>query len=626
MTQRTPHVRVVVAAAMAWMILAAGPTGAQAGQPGALFEEHCESCHGTSAAENRAPDRDALMQLRPEVILDALTAGSMAVNAQTLSADQRQTLAEYLSARPFGSMVSGDAAAMPNRCPSTPLGNPMQGPTWNGWGADLGNSRFQPAAAAGLTAQRVPHLKLKWAFGFPNANSAWGQPTVAGGRVYVGADAGFVYALDAESGCVYWSFQAEAGVRTAISIGPVTEPPPGRYAVYFGDIRGNVYAVDAETGQLRWTQHPDPHPVARITGAPALHDGRLYVPVSSLEEAAAGNPAYECCTFRGSVVAYDSSTGREIWKTYTIPEEPTATRKTSTGIQLWAPAGAAVWSAPTIDVKRGVLYVGTGDAYTSPAAEQSDAVMALNLETGRPVWTKQILPNDAWITGCEGDPAERPENCPEELGPDFDFGSSPILRTLPSGRDIIVIGQKSGVGWALDPDNEGAVLWDHRVGQGSIVGGIHWGSAADDQLAYFPNNDSPFGPAEAGGLAAVRLDTGERVWFTRPPAMACGDADCVQGQSAAATVIPGVVFSASTNGIMRAYSTTDGRIIWEQDTALEYSAVNGVAAKGGQIMGPGPTVVDGVLFVTSGYRFSLGTPEVGASGGAGNVLLAFTAE
>ena len=190
---------------------------------------------------------------------------------------------------------------------------------------------------------------------------------------------------------------------------------------------------------------------------------------------------------------------------------------------------------------------------------------------------------------------------------------------MPSGRDIIVIGQKSGVGWAFDPDNEGAVLWDHRVGQGSIVGGIHWGSAADDQLAYFPNNDSPFGPAEAGGLAAVRLETGERVWFTRPLAMACGDADCVQGQSAAATVIPGVVFSASTNGIMRAYSTTDGRIIWEQDTALEYSAVNGVAAKGGQIMGPGPTVVDGVLFVTSGYRF-------GSSGGAGNVLLAFTAE
>ena len=321
-------------------------------------------------------------------------------------------------------------------------------------------------------------------------------------------------------------------------------------------------------------------------------------------------------------MAYDASTGQVIWKTFTIPEEPKPTRRNSTGTQLWAPAGAAIWSAPTVDVRRGLLYVATGDAYTSPAAETSDAVIALDLETGQQVWVSQVLSGDAWLSGCPEDPDARPENCPEELGPDFDFGSSPILRRLPSGRDIIVIGQKSGIGWALDPENEGEVLWNHIVGQGSIVGGIQWGSAADDQLAYFPNSDILFGASAAGGLAAVRMETGERVWFTRPPPLMCGNAECVQGQSAAVTVIPGVVFSGSTNGIMRAYSTTDGQIIWEQDTALEYSAVNGVAAKGGALNGPGPTVVDGMLFMTSGYVLG-GTT---GTAGAGNVLLAFHVE
>ena len=602
------------------LLLSAVPAGAQSPviQGIALFQEHCANCHGLARADTRAPDRDVLRQLTPEAIVDALTTGSMAVNAEPLNPAERQLLAEHLAGRALGTLASADAGAMPNQCASTPLGDPMQGPMWNGWGSDLGNSRFQPATAAGLTAADVPRLRLKWAFGFPNATSAYAQPTVAGGRIYIGANAGYVYSLNAASGCVYWSFEAERGVRTAISIGPVSGANPPRYAVYFGDVEANVYALDAATGELLWRQRADPHPIARVTGAPTLYAGRLHVPVSSLEEATGVNPSYECCSFRGSVVTYDAATGELIWKTYTIPDEPRPTRTTSVGTQLWAPAGAAVWSSPTVDVARGVLYIATGDAYTSPAPEQSDAVMALDLETGRPVWTRQLLPGDAWIGGCAPDPAERAENCPEELGPDFDFGSSPILRTFPDGHDLLVIGQKSGVGWALDPDAGGAVVWEHRVGQGTIDGGILFGSAADDQLVYFPNNDSRLGAEAAGGLAAVRLATGERVWFMRPPPMQCGDEPCVQGQAAAVTVIPGVVFSGSTNGVMRAYSTTDGAIIWEQDTVLEYSAVNGVVAKGGRLGGPGPTVVNGVLYVTSGYA------PFGGDGG--NVLLAFSVE
>jgi polyvinyl alcohol dehydrogenase (cytochrome) len=588
-----------------------------------VFEEHCAVCHAAPSPDSRVPNRDSLRQRTPESILAAMTTGAMVEQARGLTDSQRREVAEYIAGRPVGSSTSGDASAMTNRCSASmsdrPLVDPAKMPMWNGWGADLGNSRFQPYAAAGLLPNEVPNLKLKWAFAFPNASSMYGQPSIAGGRVYVGADTGFVYSLDAKTGCVYWSFQAAGGVRTAPSIGPVKNG----YAVYFGDVKANVYAVDARTGKQIWTQRTDTHPIARVTGAPILAEGRLYVPVASLEELAGGNPAYECCTFRGSMIAYDGETGRQIWKTYTIPGEPKRTKKTSRGTQLWGPAGAAIWSAPSVDLKRGLIYAATGDAYTAPAAPTSDAVMAFDLKTGRVMWTKQLTENDAFVVGnCSNTSKTRSETCPPDQGPDFDFGSSPILRTLPDGRDIIVVGQKSGIGWALDPEKKGAVMWQDRIGKGSALGGIEWGSATDGKLVYFANADASWGPEQAGGLAAVMIGNGERVWFTRPPAIPCkGDRDpnCIQAQPAAVTVIPGVVFSASSNGIMRAYSSADGKIIWEYNAAHEYTTVNGIAGKGGAINGPGPVVAGGMLFMTSGYA-ALG------GGAPGNVLLAFAVE
>lgn len=606
------------------LLLIVGRFAAAQGARGiAVFEEHCAQCHVAAARDSRAPQRDALRERTPESILDAMTSGAMVEQARSLTVEQRRQVAEYLAGRPLGAAASGDASAMPNRCPTpastAPLADPAKLPMWNGWGVDLGNSRFQPGAAAGLTADQVPRLKLKWAFGFPNASSMYGQPSVAGGRVYVGADTGFVYSLDAKTGCVYWSFQAAGGVRTAPSIGPVKNG----FALYFGDVKANVYAVDARTGKQIWSARTDPHPIARVTGAPALAEGRLYVPVASLEELAGGNPAYECCTFRGSIVAYDAETGRQIWKTYTIPQEPRPIKKTSRGMQLWGPAGAAVWSAPSLDLKRGLLYAATGDAYTAPAAPTSDAVMAFDLGTGRVVWTKQLTENDAFVVGnCANTSQTRSETCPANQGPDFDFGNSPILRTLPNGHDVLVIGQKSGIGWALNPEKQGAVLWQDRIGKGSALGGIEWGSATDGRLVYFPNADASWGPEQAGGLAAVMIQNGERVWFTRPPPIPCKgrrDPNCIQAQSAAITVIPGVVFSASSNGIMRAYASADGKIIWEYNAAHDYLTVNDVAAKGGAINGPGPAVAGGMLFMTSGYA-ALG------GGSPGNVLLAFGIE
>jgi len=572
----------------------------------ALFEQHCGSCHSASTGSSRAPDRIALSQRTPESILEAITTGSMRVNAQALTDAQKRVIAEQIALRPLGSSASGAASAMKNACAAdAPVA--ATNSRWSGWGADSGNSRYQPNG--GLAAADVPTLALAWAFAFPNGSSAFGQPAVADGRVYVGSDNGFVYALNAQTGCVYWSFQAQAAVRTAISIGAP--------AIYFGDLKGNVYAVDAVSGAQLWTKRADPHPLTRITGAPTLADGRLYVPLSSLEEGAGANPNYQCCTFRGGVVAYNASTGAELWRTYTVPVTPKRIKKNASGTQLWGPAGSAIWSAPTVDAKRGLLYVATGNGYNDPAAETSDAVVAYNLKTGRLRWSKQVTPNDVYIVGC-GATAKVRENCPDDAGPDFDFGNSPILKTLPNGKSIITLGQKSGVAWGMDPDREGLVVWQKRLGQGSALGGMEWGSAADDQLAYFPIADTQHGPAVAGGLHAVKLATGEEVWSWRPK-NDCqpGQRNCIEAHSAAISVIPGALFAGTTTGMLRAHATSDGHVLWEFNTARDFDTVNGVPGKGGSLNGPGPVIAGGMLFSTSGYAY-LGT------GLPGNVLLAFS--
>jgi polyvinyl alcohol dehydrogenase (cytochrome) len=501
--------------------------------------------------------------------------------------------------------LASSLLAQSNPCPAVArFGDPAASPAWNGWGVDASNARFQPAQAARLPADQITKLKLKWAFGFPGVRSVLGQPSVVGGRLYIGVDTGSVYALDAGTGCLYWSYQAEAGVRTAITI---ERNGPARYAAYFGDLKANAYAVDAATGELLWKVHVDPHPSARITGAPKAVEGRVYVPVASGEEGAGVNPKYECCTFRGSVVALDAASGRQIWKTYTIAEEPKPAGKNSDGVKRWAPAGGGVWNSPTIDVTRRALYVGTGDAYTEPAPDTTDAIMALDLDSGKILWVKQDTGNDAWLVGCTA--KTPPENCPRNLGPDHDFGASPILKTLPGGRTILVAGQKSGNVWAHDPDRQGAVVWKTAlVGNTTEFGGkIVWGGAADDQSAYFG-----LGP---GGIAAVALRDGERKWFTAlEPAPALAQHP---GQEGPLTAIPGVVFSGGWDGVLRALSAATGQVIWEYNTVQEFKTVNGVAAKGGSIGAAGPTVAVGTLFVPSGY--------IGVRNGMpGNVLLAFS--
>ncbi len=578
------------------------------------FEARCAQCHGANAAERRAPTREALSELTADRVLEALTTGVMQAQAQGMSDAAKRAMAEFLTGRPVGTTKSGAASTMSNRCEAKPVGNLLAGPSWNGWGNDVMNSRAQTAASAGLSSTQVPKLQLKWAFAYPNGSSAFGQPAVAGGRVFVGSDNGFVYSLDAATGCVYWSFEAKGGVRTAISIGAIKTATGSRYAVYFGDLKANVFAIDAETGAQIWTARADTHRFARITGAPTLFNGKLYVPVSSFEEGAGSNDAYECCTFRGSVAAYDANTGKLAWQTFTI-DAPKPTKKNKAGTQLYAPSGNAIWNAPTVDAKRKLLYVATGNEYSGDGGPYSDAVIAMDLDSGKIAWASQVTPKDVYVVGCT---AQR-ENCPkaEDVGPDFDFGNSPILRDLPGGKGIIVIGQKSGVAWGLDPDAKGKVVWQRRVGKGSALGGIEWGSAADATVGYFPVSDMMLGQEAAGGLHALKLDTGEPLWEARPPRADCKDPrNCVQAQSAAVSLMPGAIFSGTTTGIMRAYDTKDGRVLWTYDANQPYTTVNGVPGKGGSFNGPGPVIAGGMVFMNSGYAY-LGF------GTGGNVLLAF---
>jgi polyvinyl alcohol dehydrogenase (cytochrome) len=567
------------------------------------FERECAKCHGNAAVE-KAPSPAAIRQMPPERIYAAITTGSMQSQAANLTDEQKRRLAEFMGGRPLGSAALGDASQMPNRCPSgSTLADPSKGAAWNGWGVDARNARFQSAEAAGLTAAQIPNLKLKWAFGFPLGVSAFGQPSVAAGRVFVGSDIGYVYSLDMHSGCVYWSFQTKAGVRTAVTIGPTGAANSSRYAVYFGDMQANVYAVDAATGALLWTKKAEDHFAARITAAPTLYEGRLYVPVSTSEGFSASTPDYPCCTFRGSVSSLNAATGALIWKTYTIPESK-PTKKNSIGTQLWAPSGVAVWNSPTIDAKRSAVYFGTGDAATEPAPETSDSIMAVDLDTGKVRWVFQAEPNDATLGGCG---AKKSEACPERPGPDWDFGASPILKTLADGRDLLLAPNKSGIVFALDPDRKGAVVWKTNLAEreGGRGTNLVWGGSADQRNLYVGLG--------SGAIAAVQFATGEKLWTTR-----LADPGTRESNVAASSAIPGAVFIGGTDGKLHALASTDGHKIWSFDTAQEFTTVNRVPAHGGSIGSIGPTIADGMVFIGSGYSVASGTP--------GNVLLAFGAQ
>ena len=569
--------------------LALGESGQDA-HAEALYKQNCASCHDGNVAG--APSRDALSALSPATIAAALTDGVMKEQGGGLDRIDIILLSQYLGNEAAGSDV-----------PVAYCERELEfsgAPKWNHWGADARNTRFQRAKAAGLTAEDVPNLELAWAFGFPGAQRARSQPAVTKEAIFTGSQSGRVYALDTQTGCVWWTYEAGAEVRNAPLIETGADGNPE--TLYFGDFNAVVHAVDAKTGERHWTKSIKDHPDGTITGSVTLHDGLLYVPMSSTEVVSAYIDDYECCTFQGGIIALEAQSGNTAWRWYSV-EEPKVVGQNSVGTDIYAPSGAPVWSTPTVDAERGLLYVGTGENYSSPANENSDAIVALDLATGRQRWVMQATPGDAWNAACGREPRA---NCPSEDGPDFDFGAPPMLVDLEGGGQIILAGQKSGEIFGVDPNADGKLLWRRRAGMGGFNGGIHWGMASDGSTLWVPIADTPGnkfaeGPARPG-IHGFNPRTGEPLWSRiEPPTCDEVAYKCMTALSAPLSAMPGVVFGGAHNGLLRAYSSSDGRVIWTENTNRAFETVNGVEAKGGSIDGAGVVIAGGLVIVNSGY-------------------------
>ena len=571
-----------------------------------LYQKRCANCHDNPSG--RIPPKAEIAENTPTAIVQTLVEGVMRPMAFGLAPHDIASVAAYLSARKDG----GLAATTPDApvCTDRPQPMTLAGPGWNGWGNSEKQDRFQPKP--GLAAADVGRLKLKWAFAY--AGSRNGQASVAGGRLFLTSSSGAIYALNSKTGCAYWRYDIPGGSRSSITVGRLG----ARFAVYFtGWTERTAYALDAATGKLIWKTTVTDQREVQMTGSPVLHARWLFIPISSAEEAIAANDKYECCKFRGEVVAVDAVSGKIVWRSFMAdPARPFKTN--AKGVQMYGPAGAAIWSAPTVDAKRGLIYVATGDSYTDVALPRAEAVVALDMKTGAVRWTNQLTRGDNYINGCDGSAPRA--NCPSPVGSDYDFGVSPVLATLMGGRQLILVGQKSSQVYALDPDAQGKVVWEHRLSLGGPLGGVEFGPASDGQT-YFVGVSDIYVAKPTPGVYAFRITDGALKWSAPSEMVACvwKNPFCTGAISQAISAMPGVVFAGAMNGHFRAYDSATGKVVWDFDTAAApVATVSGKTAQGGVMDGAGPTIADGMVYVSSGYQVRSGSPGI--------VLMAFSVD
>lgn len=578
----------------------------------ALYESRCAQCHDANVV--RAPQRYILQLSTPEAILGALNDGLMQEVASDLSLPQKTAIAEFLTKR----KMSGDDVRSAGVACSASAANfdRAAAPAFSHWGFDQSGTHYIGPSTASVTKAALPAVEVDWAFAFPSAVRARSQPAVAGGSIFVGSQSGLVYAFDLETGCTRWQFMASAEVRNAMIVAPWDpvdeEADP---LLYFGDVSGNQYAISAITGELRWRKRMDDHGVATLTAASTLIDEVLYVPISSLEEGAAISADYPCCTFRGAVAALDAGTGEERWRRYFIP--PAKEQATNdAGKTLYGPSGVPVWAGMSVDDD--LLFVATGDDYTGEGSGASDSVIALNRHSGEVVWVAQARAGDVWNASCE---YAGKINCPDDNGPDWDYGAGPVVAVGKSGRKMLLAGDKGGLVVGLDPLS-GKVRWRNKVGRGGVVAGINFGLAAHAGKVFVPISDVPDGrtydePAKPG-LYALDIDTGEFIWKAPAEDVCNGRAGCFPGYSAAITVLDDYVLAGSNDGYLRAFDSATGVIVWEYDTTQSVDAVGDRIARGGSIGGgQAPIVIGDRIILNSGYAFSGKMP--------GNALLVLKA-
>lgn len=592
-----------------------------------LFEKNCADCHDNPAM--KAPSREALTQMSKESIMIAMEFGKMQPMAARLSKNERGLIAHYLD-----SSASDQYGWLEDtRCPTST--GERDDIKVGSWGMGQENRRYLSGEASGINRQNVATLELAWSLAVPKVADMRSQPAIVGDTLYLGDKAGMLYAIDRTTGCIHNSTKFISGIRSAIT---VVTLDAGKRLLVFADSLATVYAVDPRSLETAWQTRVAINPYSVISGSISYYKGKLFVPVSSYEVAVAGNPEHECCKSHGAVIALDANDGNALWQ-WDATADATLQSTNSDGRQLWGPSGAPVWSTATIDAARGLLYVGTGENLSHPATESSDAIVALDLESGALRWKFQALADDVWNAAC----LSGGSNCPDNPGPDFDFGASVILATLDSGKQVLLAGQKSGEVFALDPDDEGALLWRKRIGQGSSNGGIHWGMALAGNRLFVPMADPERGTpghSPRPGLYALNILDGEVIWsspsqrtcqfdYAKTPLVGLESTrsgarqdlseqyECsyYYGNSAAVLATDGIVFSARLDGLIRAHSSEDGAILWQAQTAIPFEGTNGLPGHGGAIDVAGQIAADGWLYVVSGYSMFGQLP--------GNMLLAY---
>jgi polyvinyl alcohol dehydrogenase (cytochrome) len=585
-----------------------------------VFQDYCSSCHVSEAettATQIAPTLEALQSLSAASLEFAINEGVMYGQASVLSNAQKSQVVAYLARE------TDDSWLQPTLCPAGATAVAPDGRiSLARFGVDYLSTRHMSSTEAGLHKEDFANLELAWALAFPDVSALRASPVIVGDTLfYAVTGSRKVMALDASSGCARWVFDSPTRLRSSLTYGPLGTAGPD--AIVYGDAEGFVYALAASTGELIWSRDVRSHGRGvRLTGAMVLHEERVYVPVSASGVSQGGTPTFECCVGHGEIVALDAATGAVDWVYHTMPEADYTGERNSLGVRLRGPSGAPIWSTPTVDAARGLLFVTTGENTSHPATPTSDAVIALDLATGAQRWVFQGLWNDVWNTAC-GRVAG--PNCPNQHPStlaDKDFGGSAAIVSTDTG-DVLLAGQKTGDLWALNPDT-GALIWNQRVGTGTALGGNHWGIATDGEKVFLPIND----PGQARGTYVPRpgvysfyVDTGEPGWF-RAETPACDNrADWLKGcdnrygHSVTPLLIDGVLITGTIDGRLLALDAETGDVLFEFDTVREYDAVNGVQGIGGAIDAHGIAAGAGLLLVNSGYGRVGGT--------SGNVLLAF---
>ena len=543
-----------------------------------------------------------------------------------------------------GTNLPLDVTGPVNDCPANL--NPDAAIEWSGHGAGLsGNltaNHFQPNTS--INKGNINQLELVWSYSYPWSYGTQASAGVTEDAIITADFGGTVVALDKETGCKRWQIDEETGVGSGFTFGPMNANGQGR-AVYYQTDNGFTVKRDYTNGNLIWRKKYEDHPGTTSRSSVALHEGVIYLGHSNSEINDAYSEDFACCDSRGVVIAIDAYTGALKWKTYTIDEQPAFEYF---GDSVKGPSGANAWGVPFVDAARNSIYVGTGQQYSGPGVSGSDAVIALDMNTGNKKWEFQGIENDIvnlscgeWLIFTNGN-GEQPANCdPDYITPenavDFDLNATPTLARMGNGQDILIAASKSGEVWGLNP-NTGRQVWKTAVGSGGVYGGVHWGFAVDEsrKIVYVPISDKTGPKSERvfdflrnlgsgelensdnakPGMYAINYETGQVIWKNDREFFSARDNRTYKPVvSANPVAVDGMVIAGTLSGYLLAFDADDGQIIWQQDTVIERLGTNGVAGTGGAIDANWPIVAGNMLFTDSGYR--------AGAGGQGNMLQAY---